>query len=264
MNNITETITELAIKDTDQITIIQITDTHILDDGAPSFNNFDTTASLNKVIQQIKTKEKNTSAILLTGDLVHEATQTSYQKLADSLSSLTIPLYCLPGNHDNPEMMEYVMGTNGVDSSRLIKLGNWLIILLNSHFAGEHGGCLSKGELNFLKLSLKRHTKFNCMIALHHHPISINSSWMDSMILDNAAEFFDVLDQFKQVRAIIWGHIHQQFETERKNMKLLGTPSTCLQFKPGSDAFAVDDKTPAYRRIRLAKEGGVETSVVYL
>ena len=260
----TETTTKQSTKAPDRINIIQITDTHILDDGAPSFNDYDTSASLVRVINKILESESDADLILLTGDLVHEATKTSYQKLADHLSVLTTPILSLPGNHDAPELMRYVMGANGHDTGNLIKFDDWLIILLDTCVIGEHSGKLSTTELEFLHSSLEENQDAHCLIALHHHPVSIKSSWMDAMSLVNTKEFFNIVDEFKQVRGIIWGHIHQEFEDEIANAKLFGTPSTCLQFKPGSTEFAVDDKMPAYRKLILNKNGSISSNVIYL
>ena len=47
-------------------------------------------------------------------------------------------------------------------------------------------------------------------------------------------------------------------------VRILGTPSTCRQFKPHSDDFAVDDKPPAYRRISLHENGDVETELIWV
>ena len=260
----TETITMHSTKASGRINIIQITDTHILDDGAPSFNNYDTSASLMRVINKIIESESDADLILLTGDLVHEPTKTSYQKLADHLSVLTTPILSLPGNHDAPELMRYVMGANGHDTGNLIKIDNWLIILLNSAVEGQQSGELSANELEFLRINLEENPESHCLIALHHHPVPINSKWMDAMSLQNTNNFFDVIDDFEQVRFIIWGHIHQEFECTRGKVKLYGSPSTCLQFKPGSDEFAVSNKAPAYRKLTLAADGSLQSKVIYL
>ncbi len=251
-------------KTTDSIKIIQITDTHIMDDDAPSFNDFDTSASLVQIIKKINKDESDADLILLTGDLVHEATKSSYQKLADHLSILTTPLLSLPGNHDDPDLMEYVMGANGYDTGKTLKIGPWLIILLNTCVIGEHSGELSDAEQEFLRTTLESNSDCHCLIALHHHPVSINSPWMDSMPLINAQDFLNIVDRFDHVRGIIWGHIHQEFEVIRNNVMLLGSPSTCLQFKPKSEVFAVDDKPPAYRKIELQADGIVNADIVYL
>lgn len=257
-------VIELKKPVADSIKVIQITDTHIMDDGAPSFNDFDTSASLQSIIEKIKDDELDADFILLTGDLVHEATKTSYQKSADHLSSLTHPVFCLPGNHDEINMMTEVMTKHGHDVEKIIKVGGWVIILLNTCVLGEHSGELSNAELDFLRKTLETYSSHPCLIALHHHPVSINSPWMDSMILINAAEFLSITDNFDQVRGIVWGHIHQEFESSRNDVKLMGSPSTCIQFKPKSDGFAVDEKPPAYRKLELHANGIIESKVVYL
>ncbi len=254
----------VKLKSTGSIKIIQITDTHIFDDGADSFNEFDTSASLQQIIEKIRINESDADLVLLTGDLVHEATKSAYQKLADYLSSLTTPVFCLPGNHDDPGLMNEVMEANGINACKTIRLGQWLIVLLNTCLKGEHSGKLTTSELEFLRETLKSNLDQHCLIALHHHPVSVNSSWMDSMILENAKEFLSIIDDFDQVRGIIWGHIHQEFELIRNKVTLIGSPSTCLQFKPRSDVFAVDDKPPAYRKLELKTDGILKSKVIYL
>lgn len=259
-----ETISELTPREPGLVNVIQITDTHILDDGAPSFNDFDTSASLMRIVDEIKQSEADADLILVTGDLVHEATETAYQKLADHLSVLTIPVFYLPGNHDVPSLMDYVLGANGYQKDNLIQLEDWLIILLNTCSIGEHQGELTADELAFLQQSLAKHTDKHCLIALHHHPVPINSRWMDAMSLVNADAFWETLEPFDHVRGIIWGHIHQKFEQKKGQIRLMGSPSTCLQFIPGSDEFAVDNKGPAYRKLCLKKDGSIDSNVMYL
>ncbi|HIF51239.1 MAG TPA: 3',5'-cyclic-AMP phosphodiesterase [Thiotrichaceae bacterium] len=256
--------TVVLIKPGGSIKIIQITDTHIIDDDAPLFSGFDTSVSLLQVIDNIRENESDADLILLTGDLIHEATKTSYHKLSEHLSTLSIPVFCLPGNHDDPEILNEIMTMNGYGLGKVIKAGQWLIILLDTCVKGEHRGELSNSELEFLETTLASHANTHCLIALHHHPVPINSPWMDAMSLTNTKELLSIIDKFDHVRALVWGHIHQEFELLRNNVRLLGTPSTCLQFKPESDVYAVDDKPPAYRKLELLEDGNIKTEVVYV
>ncbi|MAS82244.1 MAG: phosphodiesterase [Legionellales bacterium] len=260
----TEKKTRLSQKFSNRISVIQITDTHIFDDGTSSFNDYDTSASLMRVINKIIESESDVDLILLTGDLVHEPTSASYQKLADHLSIITTPIFILPGNHDVPELMKYIMGLNGYGTGNIIKFDDWVIILLNTCVRGKNGGELSHAELSFLQRSLEVYEDTNTLIALHHPPVLINSSWMDAMSLTNAKYFLSLIDDHKQVRGIIWGHIHQEFEDSTTHAKLLGTPSTCLQFKPGSTEFIIDDKAPAYRKLILGNDGVISSNVIYI
>jgi Icc protein len=58
--------------------------------------------------------------------------------------------------------------------------------------------------------------------------------------------------------------VHQAFEGQYESIRILGTPSTCSQFKVGSDAYAVDDKPPGYRRISLFPDGTVDAELVWV
>lgn len=254
----------LAPASEDVIKVIQITDTHILDDDESLFNDFDTSASLLAVLETIKTDEADADLVLLTGDLVHEPTNSAYQKLADHLASVTTPLFYLPGNHDDPVKMAYVMGNNGFDHSNLVTIGNWSIVLLNTHATGEQGGELDQSELEFLQYCLEMHSEYNLLIAFHHHPVLINTPWMDGMALSNSAALFELLDPCQHVKGIVWGHIHQVYEDLRAHYQLLGSPSTCMQFTPQSDTFAVDDKPPAYRKLELHSDGRLLSTVNFI
>jgi Icc protein len=102
------------------------------------------------------------------------------------------------------------------------------------------------------------------MVFVHHHPVAMASRWLDTVGMENADDFFRVLDAHPQVRAVGWGHVHQCFDTRRRGVRLLATPSTCAQFLPQANEFAVDARPPAYRRITLQPDGTLETEVVWV
>jgi Icc protein len=58
--------------------------------------------------------------------------------------------------------------------------------------------------------------------------------------------------------------VHQSYDDDYHGIRILATPSTCRQFLPGADEFAVDDKPPAYRRITLTADGTVDSQLVWV
>jgi Icc protein len=44
-------------------------------------------------------------------------------------------------------------------------------------------------------------------------------------------------------------------------VRLLATPSTCAQFLPHSEDFAVDPRPPAYRTLELTPDGTLNTNL---
>jgi len=92
----------------------------------------------------------------------------------------------------------------------------------------------------------------------------MGSRWLDRVGLTNAAEFLHTIDAHHNVRGIVWGHVHQAYDALRKGVRLLATPSTCAQFLPNNDHFAVDPRPPAYRTLELRADGTLLTEVVWV
>ncbi|MFP9011281.1 phosphodiesterase, partial [Pseudomonas aeruginosa] len=85
--------------------------------------------------------------------------------------------------------------------------------------------------------------------------------WMDPICLRNPQALFDLLAPYPQVRCLLWGHIHQEFDRQRGPLRLLASPSTCVQFAPGSSDFTLDRLAPGYRWLRLHDDGRLETGI---
>jgi Icc protein len=144
-----------------------------------------------------------------------------------------------------------------------VDVGAWRIVLVDSCVPGSAGGRISAAEFEALRRALdgcERHV----MVCVHHQPLRMASRWLDAVGIENATEFLELLDAHPQVRAICWGHVHQSLDTRRRGVRLLATPSTCVQFLPLSDQFALDRRPPAYRRLRLQADGSLDTEVVWL
>jgi Icc protein len=145
-----------------------------------------------------------------------------------------------------------------------VDLGRWRIVLLDSCLPGSASGRLSGEALRGLEAALGSAGKRHCMVCLHHHPVPMASRWLDRVGLENAPEFLAAIDRHQNVRAVVWGHVHQNYDALRKGVRLLATPSTCAQFLPNSDDFALDPRPPAYRTLELRADGSLLTEVVWL
>ena len=59
----------------------------------------------------------------------------------------------------------------------------------------------------------------------------------------------------------LFGHIHQEYERRRNSVVYLGSPSTCIQFHPTNNEFALDHCNPGYRWLELFSDGVIKTGV---
>jgi Icc protein len=141
---------------------------------------------------------------------------------------------------------------------------NWCLIMLNSTIRWDDGGRLEKSQLEFLQRTLNEQRGKFAFIAMHHHPLPMGSQWLDGLNLRNSDEFFNIIDQYPNVKVVVWGHVHQASQRDRNGVTMLSSPSTGSQFLPESDVFMMDARPPGYRWINLMPDGSVDTEVVWL
>lgn len=216
------------------------------------------------VIEHAMSNSSRPDAILATGDLVQDETRVGYETFRNVLKKFEVPVYCIPGNHDAPEIMADVLGTAPFQVGGTAQHGTWSLIMLNSFSRSEDSGRLDEAELDGLRTSLTANTSLHTLVCIHHQPIPMGSRWLDGVGLRNADEFFEIVDQYSQVRGILWGHVHQASDRRRRGVRLMSSPSTCSQFRPNSDDFALDVRPPGYRWLDLANNGTIQTEVVWL
>jgi Icc protein len=243
--------------------IVQLTDTHLYADPAGCLLGLNTLNALDAVLD-LTQQLGPTDLVLATGDLVHDASAAGYSRLRERLSGLDAPVYCLPGNHDLPGPMREHLTGGRVEMPPWVRRDGWLLVFLDSTVPEEDGGHLRPEELDRLEATLQGHPEQHCLICLHHHPLATGSSWMDSMAVDNADQLLAIVESHPQVRGLLWGHIHQEFDLTRRGVRFLGSPSTCIQFTPNKHGFGVDSTPPGYRWLVLQPDGQIQTGVARL
>lgn len=242
------------------VRLVQLTDTHLCQQRGGTLLGMDTDHSLQAVIDQVRAERPTIDLLLGSGDLADGGAQEAYMRLRDYFDDLCVQNCWLPGNHDGLPEME------AAGASRLcreVRAANWQILLLDSQVPGEVGGNLGASELDFLDsaLAAAQAQGLYSLVCLHHQPVTIGCTWLDEQMVSDADAFFSVLDQYQQVRAVLWGHVHQEIDEQRGDVRLLASPSTCVQFAPGQERFKADDLPPGYRWLDLHDDGRVETAV---
>jgi Icc protein len=242
--------------------VLQLTDLHfcarpgdILQTGVV------TDSSLAEAIAACRARHGRFDLAIATGDLAQDPVETAYSRLHDRLAALPWPVYCLPGNHDDSELLYATLNGGSVTSPRTVVRGRWLIALLNSAVPDKAHGHLSTADLEALDETLSARRDLHALVCLHHHPVPSGSPWLDRIALDNPDDLFGVLDRHPQVRGVLWGHIHQTYEGRRGGVRLMGSPSTCVQFRPNTRQLEIDDLPPGFRWLSLHADGRIESGV---
>jgi Icc protein len=228
--------------------ILQITDPHLYGNADAQLRGVQTDASLRAVLDDAFTEIADYAAILVTGDLVQDD------------ASGYLRFRSIFGNHDEPEAMRRSLNAAPFQICGTRKIRDWHFIMLDSYDPGHVGGRLSDEELERLDRALAG-APAHALVCLHHHPIAMGSRWLDSIGLANSDEFWRIIDSHAHVRAVVWGHVHQNYEGSRGKVRLFATPSTGAQFLPNSDRYAVDSLPPAYRRFELHGDGRIDSAI---
>ncbi len=243
--------------------LLQFTDTHLPGTPGTVVRGVDPGQTLARCLANARRRHPGPRAILLTGDLVQDEAG-GYATLREHFGGSHVPVHCLPGNHDLvPELRSALAGPpfeHGISA----RYDGWQVVTLDTSVPGETHGLLSADELGRLRQALDAESGAHVLVCLHHPPVPHGSRWLDALGLHNADELFAVLERYPGVRGLLWGHAHQALDEVRGRWQMMCSPSTCMQFLPGSDDFAADDRPPGYRWLQLRPDGGIDTGIEWV
>ena len=242
------------------VSLVQLTDQHLFADPSRAQRGVQPLPALRATLAAAAADISACDAILATGDLVQDD-PGGYAHFRTEFSALGKPVLCIPGNHDDLPAMHDALSAPPFQLGGIHDAGAWRVVMLDSTIPGETGGALSPATLQQLDDALRGAPRRHALVCLHHHPVPMKSRWLDTVGLANPGDFLEVLRRHPQVRAVLFGHVHQALDEMRDGLRVIATPSTCSQFKPQSDDFAVDDAPPAWRTLALHADGGLETTL---
>jgi Icc protein len=241
--------------------LLQLTDPHYLADPDGLLKDVHTRSSFRRVLEAALADTPRPDAILLTGDVTQDGSREGYLAIREDLARFGVPVWSLPGNHDDPAIMAEILGEPPFEYCRPQRLGDWLIAMVDTWDGDRGGGRVGEAGLEALDWQLGASDAPHAMVCLHHQPTPVGCAWLDGVGLDDGPSFMDLVGRHPRVRGLLWGHVHQLFDEQRGAMRLMSTPSTCFQFVPRQDEFGIDPAPPGYRHIRLHVDGRIESDV---
>ena len=244
------------------VRLTQITDLHLGSDSDSMLGGVRTLESFQCVLQAVEQQGRGTDLLLLTGDLAGDCEPEAYQLLNKTLVEHHKQAIWLPGNHDDFD----VMAANMVDYPPVQshRMGSWAVLTLDSSQPNKPGGHISDEQLVQVKQGLDSLADKYVLLAMHHSPVNVGCAWLDQQQIDNQQQLYKLLQAHGKVKAVITGHVHQQFDGFWGDLPLYSAPSSCVQFKQHSHDFSLSDQPPGYRWLDLHQDGTVDTGVEFL
>lgn len=247
------------------INFVQITDVHLMPQKSDLLYNIPIFGLFSTIIEYIKTQEHLLDFVLFSGDLTDKGCQNAYELFGCVVSALDIPCYWVAGNHDNLDVLQDVSTKWKLLNDKSFTMKQYHFILLNSVAKDEtnkSSGKLDKNELAFLENELLTHPLNNCIIVLHHPPVP-SGTWKDNGMLKNAHDFLGVIDNYKNVKLVLYGHQHQTLKTVRNDVIYYCPPAASFQFDRNIK-WAFENSFSGYGLIQIDKNALITCNDVFV
>jgi 3',5'-cyclic-AMP phosphodiesterase len=214
--------------------IVQLSDPHVTVRGTLSNGFIDTADALGRAVQHVLALEPRPDVALLTGDLVDSVEPTGYARLRELLAPLPMPLYTIPGNHDDRGLLRAAFA----DAGFLPRAGAFLhytvethplrLIGLDTQRAGEIGGELCAERLDWLAARLAEAPQRPTLLFMHHPPFSTGLP-TDRHGFPGAEALGALLERHRQVQRIVSGHVHRPVQALWHGVLASTCPATAHQ-----------------------------------
>ena len=210
--------------------LAQLTDQHITI-GPGDAGSADALAA---AVDAVMAFDPAPDAVLLSGDLTEHASTEEYERAAELLAPLTMPIHVLAGNHDDADGLRAHLGAPGEAGEPLhysLPLGPLRLIACDTTVDGRNDGALGPERLGWLRAELERDPETPTLLAMHHPPLLIGVGVLDEIGLAEADRLAlaELIAANPQVKRIVSGHVHRGATGGLGGCPIFVCPSSYLQ-----------------------------------
>lgn len=227
--------------------IAQLTDSHIRPNGALFADVVDTAAMLERAVDAVLALSPRPDVVLVTGDLTNDGEPEAYAAIQPILARLPMPVYAIPGNHDDREAMLALDGVAsiGADSAfrhYALDLGLLRLVALDSNVPGKAHGELCAERLDWLEAELAATTDRPVLIMVHHPPAETGIGFMDQICLISDQRLESLIGSHaSRIERIVCGHVHRPIFYRWQNVPVSVAPGVAHHV-----ILALADEEPAF------------------
>ncbi|APA99351.1 metallophosphoesterase [Nocardia seriolae] len=243
-----------------ELTLVQLTDTHIRAAGERVLDSVDTHAVLLGVLERLRGGGRRIDALILSGDLTDNGAPEAYRRLRDAVepaaAELGAQVLLVMGNHDERgafgvELLGLEPDAPG-SRDRVLEVDGLRVIGLDSTTPGRHDGRLEPEQLAWLGEQLRRPAERGTLLVLHHPPLPSAIPAAEFLKLQDADRLAEVLAG-SDVRMILCGHNHMTAAAALAGIPVWVGPAL---------AYRIDAMAPAGRQQAYAGAGFTRLDVL--
>lgn len=219
--------------------LAQLSDPHIGADWAGG----DPTAAFASAIETILSMPVRPDALLVSGDLSEHAANGEYEQVLELLAPLGVPVYVLPGNHDDRATLRRHFGMPGAAGEPVqysADLGPIRLVVVDTTIPLEVPGALDAERLGWLDAELSAEPGVPTLVAMHHpaHTTGIPAWDEFGLAREDQTAFVEIVARHPQVRRVVAGHFHRTITAAVAGRPALVIPSTYAQLRLTFDSAA--------------------------
>lgn len=197
--------------------IAQITDTHLQANGDLLKGKIDSVAALEASVSHVNELTPRPDLVLATGDMVNNPSPEDYAALRRILDGLSMPVYVIPGNHDDRTMMRNAFADKGYlpDGPFLqytVEDYPLRLIGLDTTIPEQLGGEICHERRQWLAERLSEQPNRPTLIFMHHPPFPTGITFMDRPPFIEAEDLERVIAGHGHIERVICGHCHRQMQ----------------------------------------------------
>ncbi len=250
----------------------QISDFHIRPPGVIFAGVVDTAAMLRSAIDTLLAFRPALDAVLVSGDLANDGEEEAYAAILPELARLPMPVFVVPGNHDDREGLETLSGVAEIGAGSTFRqftsdLGSLRLIALDSLVAGEGHGELCERRLAWLEAELERAAGRRILVMVHHPPSATGITFMDRIGLRSSPALDRLIERHAgSIERIVCGHVHRSIFYRWHGVPVSVTPGVAHQIELGLDGRepAFNLEPPGFHLHRWTEAEGLVTHHVHL
>lgn len=237
---------DTTIPDPSSCLIAQISDPHIKAGGKRSYRQVDTARALSHAIDTLNQLAPRPDLVLITGDLVDFGQPDEYATFKQILAELTLPVYLIPGNHDDRAHLRaafpehYYLFQNRDAVQWVVEEYPVRLVGLDSSVPGKPHGELSEESLHWLEATLAQQPHKPTLVMVHHHPFMSGIGHMDAQPLKHPDALASVIARHAQVERVLCGHLHRSIQARFAHTLAISCPGVShqvsLDLTPGGPA----------------------------
>lgn len=195
--------------------VAQVSDLHIKAGGKRSYRIVDTAGMLRACVAHMLALPQPLDVVVFTGDLVDFGRPEEYATLRELISPLKMPVYLLPGNHDERTAMRNAFPEHAYlrQSPEYINYAiedhPLRIVGFDTTVPGKSGGLASADRLAWLDATLAAQPGKPTVVLMHHPPFQTFIGHMDRLGLERSEDLEKVIRKHPQVERLLCGHLHR-------------------------------------------------------